>query len=144
MNPSTELRLQTMMRAMTESIIPAIDPANSLAQEQAKLLLGHMDAMIQQQGKESEQEKLELYALTALGAELVSLADGGEHTKACAGAVSSAIEEGNAASLSLAIEQLIIADDSNDTFKEASRVPVLSYAGEATARGREWFKPMGF
>ena len=37
MNPSIELRIKTMIRALTEVIIPAVDPNNSLAQEQARL-----------------------------------------------------------------------------------------------------------
>lgn len=52
MIPSTELRLQTMMRAMTESILPALDPKDSLAQEQAGLMMGHINALLQQAGQE--------------------------------------------------------------------------------------------
>lgn len=144
MNPSTELRLHTMMRAMSTNIMPAIDPNNSRAQEHAEMLLGHMGAMLQQQGMEIEVNLMELDALVALATELVSLAEGGELTQARAEGVSRAIDEGDATALSLAVEQLIIATDASDAFKKASLRPILDYAGDAAVRGREWFKPMGF
>ena len=46
MNPSIELRIKTMVRALTEIIIPAIDRDNSLAQEQAGLLIGHLHVLL--------------------------------------------------------------------------------------------------
>ena len=48
MNPSFDLRFQSMRRAMTTVIMPALDPANQLAQEQAALMIAHLDMMTTQ------------------------------------------------------------------------------------------------
>lgn len=144
MNPSTELRLKSMMRAVSENIMPAIDPANSIAQEQAGLLLGHINALIQQQGKEPEIDQQELEALQKLGSALLSSAEGGEQTMQCITNLKQAMEGSCVTTLSLAVENLIIAQDASEAFKSAAWQPVLDYSGDAAARGREWFKPMGF
>jgi hypothetical protein len=44
----SELQLATMMRAMQQVVIPAIDPKNQLAMEQAQLITGMMALMAQQ------------------------------------------------------------------------------------------------
>ncbi|MCB1668245.1 MAG: hypothetical protein KDI24_07790 [Pseudomonadales bacterium] len=144
MIPSTELRLNTMMRAMSESILPALDPTDSLAQEQAGLLMGHINALIQQQGKEAEIDQQEYHDLSELAHQLLSIADGGEQTQAAMSEVSKAIKNACRISLSIATEKLIIADDASAAFKAAARQPILDYARLSTNRGQEWFKPMGF
>ena len=53
MNPSIELRLRTMIRAVTEVILPAVNPHDSLAQEQAQLLIGHLHALLQHHAHEA-------------------------------------------------------------------------------------------
>ncbi|MGB1906325.1 MAG: hypothetical protein ACPHN3_03275, partial [Spongiibacter sp.] len=52
MNPSQSLRVSTMMRALQDSIMPAIGDDQPLAREQAGLLLGHLAALQQQDGQE--------------------------------------------------------------------------------------------
>lgn len=144
MIPSTELRLNTMLRAMTESILPALDPSDSLAQEQAGLLMGHINALIQQQGKEHEIVEQEYEDLAELADHLLSIAEGGKETLEAKEKITRALDVKSKTALSLAVEQLIIASDVSDTFKKVSRQPILDYAHNSTKRGLDWFKPMGF
>lgn len=48
MQPSFELRIQTMVKAMRETIMPALDPANSAAIEQAYIVMGSLELLRQQ------------------------------------------------------------------------------------------------
>ena len=48
MRPSFDLRLQTMMKAMTEVVLPAVDPDNSAAVEQANLVIGSLNLLTEQ------------------------------------------------------------------------------------------------
>ena len=144
MTPSTTLRLQSMMRSMTESILPALDPQDSLAQEQAKLLMGHIYALIEQQGQEHEVQACETQHLITLAQLLVSDADGGEQTQAALANVNAALAEDNMVTLSLATEKLSAATDASEDFKKLCWHAVLEYSVAAAARGKAWFKPMGF
>lgn len=144
MIPSTELRLQTMMRAMSESILPALDPKDSLAQEQAGLLMGHINALLQQAGQEPNINAEERQAMVELAQFLLSLADGGSETEQSKERLAAALENGSDVEISLATERLIAAADATQAFKDAAWAPILKYSKDAAARGQQWFKPMGF
>ena len=144
MIPSTELRLKTMMRAMTESILPALDPDDSLAQEQAGLMMGHINALIQQQGQEPVVMVKEQQEMTELATFLLSVAEGGEQTQNASQTLSKTLEQYCHEKVSQAVERLIAAEDATEAFKKAAWQPVLDYSGSAAKRGQQWFKPMGF
>lgn len=144
MTPSTALRLQSMMRSMTESILPALDPHDSLALEQAKLMIGHLHALLEQQGREQQIQAHEKQHLVTLARLLANHADGGEQTQTALAAVSSALAEDNMTTLSLATERLAAATDASPAFDTLCWSAVLEYATAAAARGKAWFKPMGF
>lgn len=48
MQPSIDLRLRTMMKALSDVVMPAIDPGNRVALEQAGIVLGSMDMLREQ------------------------------------------------------------------------------------------------
>lgn len=43
-----ELQIQTMIKAMIDTVLPAVDPRNGLAQEQAQLIIGTLKLMAEQ------------------------------------------------------------------------------------------------
>jgi hypothetical protein len=133
-----------MMRALTESIIPALDAKDSLVQEQAGLLLGHINALIQQNGLERQIDHQEATALTDLARELLASAEGGDNTVAAAQKLTAVLAEGSFEDISKAVERLLSMDDASPAFKDAAWKPVLEYSRNAAARGQQWFKPMGF
>ncbi len=145
MNPSVELRLRTMLRAMNEVILPAIDGDDSLAQEQARLMTGHLQALLAHHAGEGRLAARQRQRLDALAAELLEIADGGPVTRA-AGAALAAARGSDDPALSLAVERLVIAAgaDGSESLRERSRTLVLAHAREQALTGRAWFRPMGF
>jgi hypothetical protein len=133
-----------MMRSMTESILPALDPADSLAQEQAKLMMGHIHALMEQQGHEHTVLAHEQQHLATLAEHLVAIAEGGEQTQAALAQVNAGLAEGDSQQLSLATEALVAATDASPSFKQQAWLMVLEYGSAAAARGKAWFEPMGF
>ncbi|MCK9285355.1 MAG: hypothetical protein M0P39_13860, partial [Rhodocyclaceae bacterium] len=43
------LQVQTVIKAMTDVVLPAVDPNNKLAQEQARLVIGMLHLVMQRQ-----------------------------------------------------------------------------------------------
>ena len=43
-----EIQLQTMIKAMVDTVLPAVDPLNALAQEQSRLVIGTLMLMAEQ------------------------------------------------------------------------------------------------
>ena len=146
MIPSLELRLRSMMRAVTEVILPAIDQNNSLAQEQGRLLVGHLHAMLLQLPYAARLERVEHEATGALAQRLIAASRGGPVTTAATARLNAALLRGDRIELSQAIERLIVdsAEDSAPQFMQDTERLVLAEAKATTLRGRTWFKPMGF
>jgi len=44
----------------------------------------------------------------------------------------------------LVIEKLITAPDATTEFKKSAWQPIMDYSEKSNARGRDWFKVMGF
>ena len=144
MTPNSQLRLQSMLRSMQQSIIPALDPQDSLAQEQAKLLMGHIMALQGQAGNEAEIIEKEHQSLIVLAKQLLENAHGGVETMRAKSQLESAIVGGDTVALSAAVEKLLCSQDAGDSFKTASWDLTLTYSLTAAQNGREWFKVMGF
>ncbi len=146
MNPSLDLRIRTMIRAVTEIILPGVDKDNALAQEQARLLVGHLHALQQQQPYADRLAAIEGRALKALAHKLINASAGGSVTKAATARVAAAFQTDDRAALSLTVERLIVdsAADGTEAFLQATNALVLKEAKAAANRGRAWFKLMGF
>lgn len=145
MMPSIELRLRTLMRALSEVILPAIDPSNSLAQEQARLLLGHLHAIALQLDHEATLNAHDDEATRQLAYALLASADGGDQTRAAQAALALAVN-GDRHGLLEAIDAFVLAGgvDGSPTCKAASMRLVLDDARAAAWRGRAWFRAMGY
>ena len=141
MNPSTELRLNTMIRGLSEMVIPAIDPKNSLAQEQAQLILGHLHAMVAQSGRERDLNRIEQKTLAQ---DLLAAAVGGPDTQAAAEALEAAIKTEQKVQIANAIENLLRSTDASEDFKALSYQKVMAYSDESLLRSRSWFATMKF
>lgn len=146
MNPSLDLRLKTMLRSLTEVILPALDPENSLAQEQARLLVGHLHAMLLQQPHAARFTAIEVQALRTLAERLVAASAGGPSTMAARAQVSAALNTQDHAALSHAVEALVVdsrTDGAQEFLRKLERL-VLDEAKATSWRGRTWFKAMNF
>ncbi len=146
MVPNHTLRLQAMLRAMTEVIIPALDPSQRLALDQAQILTGNLRLLIDQTGKTGDYDRVELAETRSLGRALAHLLarpadrfDG----PAPAG-------EADLRDLLLATKQAtdeliraaLAADDPD--IRSAANGLVLDQAERQLLRERVWFRAAGF
>jgi len=74
MRPAVQIK--SMVKAMTDVVLPAIDPANKLAQEQARLVVGMLGLMAQQLPLQFRFDRDELARLLELAGELKRVAGG--------------------------------------------------------------------
>ena len=146
MNPTIELRIRTMIRALNEIIMPAIDQNNALAREQAGLLVGHLHVLLMHEGREQRIGEVERCSLVGLADALLENSDGGDATAAATKRLRDLPDDVDIDTLSHAVEALIIEAgvDGSDGFKRACDRLVIEHAREDMQRSRVWFKAMGF
>ncbi|MGV8074870.1 MAG: hypothetical protein AB2L11_09995 [Syntrophobacteraceae bacterium] len=76
------IQLQALMKSMKDTVLPAIDPTNRLALEQANLILGMMNIMAQRIDLEYRYDRDELERILGLAAIVKQQAQGGPDTLA--------------------------------------------------------------
>jgi len=150
MIPEFDLRLDSMLRAMTTVVLPAIDPGNNLAREQASLVTAHIAMMMQQW------DKLDAYArlcLDDLGRVVESLeVRGGSLTRGAAAdleALNSSESPPNNQSYRktmAALENLVraVEVDGDPGFRRQLHRDVLLFGNRQAERDRAWFAMSGF
>jgi hypothetical protein len=150
MNPDFDLRLKSMRRALTTIIMPAIEPGNQLAQEQAAILVGQLDMLAMQWNRAEPYARLchdELLRLVT-GLRVA----GGSETKAAWATLQAVASDHSAPaaaafnSLSAAMEDLVRAADRDGdaAFRRQLHRDVLLYGHAQAARDRSWFVQCGF
>jgi len=144
MNPSSQLRLSTMMRAMTDIILPAIPAGESMAQEQSQLLIGHIAALMAQDGRERELVDYNARHLIACATRLLALAESESLSDEKLIDLRAAVTANDTAKVAFALERLMAQCDVSDGFKRESSVLLIQYARQHSVAGRSWFSPMGF
>lgn len=144
MNPSSQLRLSTMMRAMTDIILPAIPASESMAQEQSQLLIGHIAALMAQDGRERELVDHNARHLIACATRLLALAESESLSDEKLIDLRAAVAANDTAKVAFALERLMAQCDVSDGFKRESSVLLIQYARQHSVAGRSWFSPMGF
>ena len=150
MIPSIELRLDSMRRALTEVIMPAIDPTNSLAVEQAGLMAAHIGMLLTQWNKADSYAQMCLADLSAMTRDLAP--DGGPLTQAAAAALRSARQPSAAFAeirykkAAAAVDELVraAAIDAEEDFRKQLHRDVIAFSGRQASRDRAWFAASGF
>ena len=150
MSPDFDLRLDSMRRAMTNVVLPAIDPADSLAIEQASLVVAHLSMMLQQWDRIGDYARLCVAELGAVVARLDPR--GGPLTLAaanelCATMAAPAASPNKAFRNAMAaLEELVRAAevDGDRAFRTDLRREVLLHANHQATRDRTWVAASGF
>lgn len=152
MIPDIELRLDSVRRALTEVILPAIDAGNSLAIEQTMLAIGHIGMIMGQADSVADYVSICFADLVETMADLPP-ADGPK-TAAAAATFAAALPvpaqdaDCRAAyrTASAALEHLIrTADGDGDTaFRRELHQRVLAFTKRQSLRERSWFGASGF
>ncbi len=70
-----EIQIKSVLKAMTDVVMPALDPANQLAQEQVRLCMGLLDLLSRQLPLQFRFDCDELARLRSMGEQLLPLAD---------------------------------------------------------------------
>lgn len=74
MTPSISARINSMIQAMGDIVLPAIDDDKSLAREQGQLVVAHLHLMQKQLAHAEAFDRQELVAAVELGLQLLELA----------------------------------------------------------------------
>ena len=150
MIPEFDLRLDSMLRAMTTIVLPAIDPANNLAREQASLVVAQI-AMMQQQW-----DKLDAYArlcISDIERVIAALEIRGGPVTEAAGADLDALDFSARfppnqiyRKAMAALENLVraVEVDGDTAFRRALHRAVLLFGNRQAERDRAWFAMSGF
>jgi len=85
-----QIQLQSVIKALSDVVLPAIDPNNKLAMEQGKLSIGLLSLLAQQLPMQFRFDCDELARLIATSAELSAQAQGGAGTQAALAALNEA------------------------------------------------------
>lgn len=158
----TELRLQSLLRAMLEVILPAIDRSQQLAIDQANIMIGTLRILLDQNDKAYDFRMVELRQYAGQVRELLAIAEGGSETDAAcraAGAVlaqvgpiaalpipSQAALTKSVLAIKTAADELLRAAfaDGNPNFRRAAGRLVVDHGGSELLRERVWVRRAGF
>lgn len=158
MLPSIDIRIQNLVKALQQVILPAVDPSNKLAVEQAQLAIAHLHVIAQQWDQAHQFEIGSLRAMRQLADSLIAASAGGVQTTACAKQVEAVVGRIDPAALltansiavvigalGSAIDALIfaISADGSETCRDASRDAILEYSLRQARRERVWFAGTG-
>lgn len=157
MTPSLDERLASMITAVAKTILPAIPGDESLAKEQAGLLLGHLNMLQQQLDFALGYERFEMEGVKRLANSLVDRADGGPKTQAAVNALQQALgnslyarggAEVRAATeaLGAAIEALVDdgMDDATSAFRASIAQAIIGHERIWSMHDRAWFAGAGY
>jgi hypothetical protein len=151
MIPSVNDRLASVVRALTDVIMPSLPPEAGLAQEQIQLAIGHLQILQAQMDGSPAFEADEAEDARALGQALLAGGDGGAQTQAALGALKLAVETDAAPrdarmAIHTAIDTLVhkAAIDGSADFRAALGKTIIAMQTTRTMKDRQWFAPMGF
>ena len=156
MIPNIDDRLASVVRALTEVILPHLPADASLAQEQAQLCIGHLQILRAQVDLAPAFEREELADTLAVARALARAITGfAERGQALASAVetAAATDLANAAevrdnrrAVNLAIEALVaaVAASGNDADQASVSALVIEHEHARVQKDRAWSAPFGF
>jgi hypothetical protein len=156
------LQLQSMIKSMTDVVLPALDPANRMAQEQAQLILGMLHLMSVRLPLQFHYDVDELKRYLALSRELLDSVHGGPLTSAGIDGLARAAADADAilaraqtapagieaAALALRTQVSALVEqlwhDGEPGSRESASKAVLAAARQQVERERAWFVPQGW
>lgn len=152
MTPNTDERLASVIRSLTEVVLPHLPADASLAQEQVHLAVGHLQILRMQLDATPAFEREEGDDALALAAELAAAIDGGDRTRAAVAALgrAAAADSGDARAglrnVNRAIEALVsaVSADGSEASRGALSRIILDHERRRVDKDRRWFLPFGF
>ena len=154
MNPSVDDRLASIVRSLTDLVLPALPPEAGLAQEQVHLAIGHLKILRAQFDAVPAFEAAELSDTHALARALLADAHGGPATEAALGSLRLALDppvgtehvRETRVRINGAIDVLIrqMSADGDEAYTRRAGEVLVRLQGERARKDRRWFALMGF
>jgi hypothetical protein len=153
MTPNVDERLASIVRALSEVILPHLPPEASLAQEQVHLCIGHLQILRAQFDAVPAFEREELNDAIAVARDLAGAITGGEQTTAALAAMNAAVAaadgsdvRGQRAAVLEAVDALVKAVSADGSRNAKASLPgvILKHETPRTLKDRQWFAPFGF
>jgi hypothetical protein len=152
--PSVDDRLASVVRAITDVILPGLPPEAALAREQAQLSVGHLQILRAQLDSAPAFELEELTDARALGTALVAKGQGGPECTAALALLRTELEKPDAGAstrqrrteMNAAIDGVIrkAAIDAVPGFRKQLAQTVVEMETVRANKDRKLFAPMGF
>lgn len=153
MRPYFDERLASIIRALSEVVLPHLPPEASLAQEQVHLSLGHLQIMRAQLDQLHDYEREELADYVTLATALCSAVTGGQKTQSALAELtqsvsSSASQDVRTArkAVNQAVDGLVkacAADGASGAWEALANL-ILTHEHARIQKDRKWFAPFGF
>jgi hypothetical protein len=159
MTPDLGTRLDTVITALRQVVIPALPADEVLAREQASLCIGQLSVLAQQYRHVADYEALCLEEMSSLAATLLADAAGGPATTRAAGELRTCLEQGETKAgpvpttpthqrrnaIAARIDELLRAAGSDGTegFRVMSETVVVEHGARQAGRDRAWFRACG-
>ncbi|WP_421838770.1 hypothetical protein [Novosphingobium sp.] len=153
MTPNVDERLASIVRALSEVILPHLPPEASLAQEQVHLCIGHLQILRAQFDAVPAFEREELEDALSVARDLADAVTGGDHTTGAVTAIRSAVAAADGSDVRSqrtavlqAVEALVkaVSIDGSAQSKAALTAVTLNHEAPRTLKDRQWFAPFGF
>ena len=151
MIPSIDDRLASVVRALTDIVLPALPPEASLAIEQTQLSIGQLQIIGAQLPAAPAYEQEEADDARALALALLEQGDGGVRTTEALTALRCAIDgKGTTRDARVAIHEAIdrlvraVSADGADAFRAALGKTIVEMQTVRSMKDRRWFAAMGF
>jgi hypothetical protein len=152
MIPSIEVRLQSMLHGFRDAVVPAINPGEALAVEQAALIMAQLSALLKQLPYADRYHRLCRDDAQATAAAIVQDAAGGPRSLAAASGLEAllAIDSGNphadylALADGIALLTTAAAHDGEAGWRQRIDAPLLAFVCRQNFRERVWCQDAGF
>lgn len=153
MTPTVDERLASVVRSLTEVILPHLPPEASLAQEQVHLAIGHLQILRAQIDAIPAYETEELDDAVAIAKALTQGISGGVKTSAALNALQATIDAADhktartqTVEINVAVDGLVkaVAVDGVAGAKAALSSIILKYEDTRAQKDRRWFLSYGF
>lgn len=159
MTPDLGTRLDTVITALHQVVIPALPADEVLAREQATLCIGQLTVLAQQYRHVADYEALCLAEMTGLATSLLADAAGGPITTRAAADLRTCLEQDDGVpgpvpttpvhqrrnAIAGKIDELVRAAgrDGTDGFRARSEHLVVEHGARQAGRDRAWFRACG-
>lgn len=152
MTPTTDERLASVIRSLTEVVLPHLPADASLAQEQVQLAIGHLQILRLQFDAIPGFEADELADARELGKELAFAIAGGTKTSAALRSLDAVLADAGIpvrpalTAINRAVEGVVQAVSADGDEQSKFRLSEIILRGESARveKDRRWFLPYGF